>query len=290
MHKTKALLGILFIAVTIVSCHEKPLQQTKPTERIIEPVNLQYASNVIFLDSLVEDVNSIDSVLINGQLISFYQSKRMVAFQAADFKNPLLLMQLWIKGNSIDILLKKSRKHKVMFSFNPRGNKYKSVLLAGEMNGWNFKQTPLEWHDTSWQQVLFLEDGKYPYQIVADERWLPDPNNPFTILDEKGKKNSVLTVDKGQPDRLPKLAIKSIMGNTIKLAVYNKPSQFFVFFNNQLMNYNSRNISNQSIEIMTPVVARNYKSSYLRVSAANKYGFSNDIRIPLTNGQPKLNE
>ncbi len=72
------------------------------------------------------------------------------------------------------------------------------VYLAGEFNGWS-PSTDLmaKGKDGIWRIVLSLDSGRYEYKFVVDGVWQEDPDNPETIPDPYGGKNSIVTVEKG---------------------------------------------------------------------------------------------
>ena len=171
MNKVLLAISLFGISLILFSCTKSNSNNQKAQfESPITPQNLAYGNNVLYMEDFVSDAKLIDSVLIDGVQVGFYQSKKQIAFKASDFKKPLLLMQIWSNNKSTDVLLKKSRKQRLLFSYNPKGQTYDSVQIAGEINGWTPARTQLEWHDSSWQQMLFLEPGKYAYQIVANNK------------------------------------------------------------------------------------------------------------------------
>ena len=283
MKKLSKLFTFILLILSMVSCVKKT-QKADRVALIIMPQNLKYSTNVLFLQDYVQHINTIDSVTIDQKKISFYQSKRQIEFSALNYTKPLLLMQLWQQGKSTDVILKKSPKHRYLFSFNPHGIKYDSVQIAGEINAWTPSRTKLQWHDTSWQQMLFLPDGQYAYQLVADANWMLDPNNEHKVPNGKGAFNSVLTVGNTNGSKAPKLLSLSHKDKHLKLLLLNKPTQLFVLWNNQLLPIGISDIKNKKLEIRIPTAANGYKLSYLRVFSANKYGLSNDILIPLVEG------
>ncbi len=275
------LIGLLF------ACTEKVEDTIESSfEAPISPQNLAYGSNVLFMEDFVSDVQLIDSVFIDGIKMGFYQSKRQIVFQAADFKNPLLLMQIWINGKSKDILLKKSRKQKYMFSFNPQGKSYDSVQIVGEINGWTPSKTKLEWHDTSWQQVLFLEPGKYAYQVVADNKWMLDNNNSNIMPNGQGGENSVLHIGNNKMYDTPYLTTIQHSDDSIYFSVLNfQANQIFVLWNNQLINSDEKLDFENYYKTGIPKQASTFELSYIRIYAFNENGLSNDLLIPLMNGK-----
>jgi hypothetical protein len=70
------------------------------------------------------------------------------------------------------------------------------VEAAGDFNGWNPSQTPLEQTaDGAWTVTLPLEPGRYEYQFVIDgEQWIGDPFAAEQSDDGFGSRNAVLDV------------------------------------------------------------------------------------------------
>lgn len=70
------------------------------------------------------------------------------------------------------------------------------VQAAGDFNGWNPSQTPLEQTaDGAWTVTIPLEPGRYEYQFVVDgEQWIGDPFAVEQSDDGFGSRNAVLDV------------------------------------------------------------------------------------------------
>jgi anti-sigma factor RsiW len=70
------------------------------------------------------------------------------------------------------------------------------VQAAGDFNGWNPSETPLEpTADGAWTVTLPLEPGRYEYQFVVDgEQWIGDPFAAEQSDDGFGSQNAVLDV------------------------------------------------------------------------------------------------
>jgi hypothetical protein len=70
------------------------------------------------------------------------------------------------------------------------------VQAAGDFNGWNPAETPLEQTaDGAWTVTLPLEPGRYEYQFVVDgEQWIGDPFAAEQSDDGFGSRNAVLDV------------------------------------------------------------------------------------------------
>jgi 1,4-alpha-glucan branching enzyme len=82
------------------------------------------------------------------------------------------------------------------FAFAAKGAT--SVALAGDFNGWSTSANPLSDSDGDgvWTLVMPLSAGDHQYKFVVNgSDWKPDPNNPQTVDDGFGGKNSVLHVE-----------------------------------------------------------------------------------------------
>ena len=72
----------------------------------------------------------------------------------------------------------------------------RTVQAAGDFNGWNPAQTPLEpVSNGAWTVTIPLEPGRYEYQFVVDgEEWIADPFAVEQNDDGFGSRNAVLDV------------------------------------------------------------------------------------------------
>ncbi len=71
-----------------------------------------------------------------------------------------------------------------------------SVSVAGDFNGWNPAQTPLERSDGGmWTATIPLKPGRYQYMFVIDgKQWIADPLAAEEETDGFGAQNAVLDV------------------------------------------------------------------------------------------------
>ncbi|OQW30086.1 MAG: hypothetical protein A4E19_11060 [Nitrospira sp. SG-bin1] len=72
-----------------------------------------------------------------------------------------------------------------------------SVSVAGDFNGWNPAQTPLQKSDGGmWTATIPLKPGRYQYMFVIDgKQWMADPLASEETTDGFGAQNAVLDVD-----------------------------------------------------------------------------------------------
>ncbi len=84
----------------------------------------------------------------------------------------------------------------VEFTLKP-GAGAKKVTVTGDWVGWNIdKGAALSDPDGdgTWSANVLIGPGKWLYKFVVDGKWLPDPNNPESVDDGFGGKNSVLVI------------------------------------------------------------------------------------------------
>jgi 1,4-alpha-glucan branching enzyme len=70
----------------------------------------------------------------------------------------------------------------------------KSVMIAGDFNGWKPEKNPLTKTGDDWQTKIHLSKGTYQYRFVVDGRWQHDSANNMTQPNPYGGLNSVLKV------------------------------------------------------------------------------------------------
>ncbi len=75
---------------------------------------------------------------------------------------------------------------------------YSSVFVAGSFNSWSAGDAGYKMTHAPSKGLYYLKHtfstGNYTYKFVADNTWLADPQNPTTVDDGFGGKNSVLDV------------------------------------------------------------------------------------------------
>ena len=224
-------------------------------------INLSYLFN-----SMIDSVSCVIPHVLTDQ--------NSILYIIPKDESPILsVLTIWSEGKNHDILLKKSRKQKIQFSFNPKEKNYNEVQLAGQFNDWDPKLNPLELVDGHWQTPLFLNPGKYQYQIVLNGKWQLDHNNPNSEPNGNGGVNSVINII-NQIDKKPKLEF-SFTNDKLKINNTNA-EKVFIFWENQLISSNELNL---------PTEAFTEEYSYIRAYSFNKYGEGNNLLIPLKEGK-----
>ncbi len=284
---------LIILSLLLWACN-RPQELNLPEKEEIfglgSPIQLKHDITNVFLTDYFPDPGVIDSVRTHQGLtiLQFGRSGKIALKVEADTLPWLMTLDVYAKGHKYSIPLRKSRKIKYTFTFNPHGKHYNSVYIRGEMNSWNATATPLTFvpEDSTWKVGLLLEPGQYQYLLVLDGKDHLDPDNPDSISNGMGGFNSVLKVGNQDPSRLPYLYTVSYNKRSIVIAADKHFDQIQVFYQNFLLPPGYVRIEGNSVRIIIPSVAKKVKRTFIRVYAANQYGISNDLLIPLEYGQP----
>ena len=292
----KPLLMKKFIFICLItlafacSNEQKPLPQNHFIPGLAFPLRLDKDRSEIILTDFVPDVAIIDSVLIDGKKVSLEPDKTKISYTISPEAKPLMEMRIWSKGSYQSVLVIKSRKVDFPFSFDPGSEVYQSVRLAGEFNGWTPPRTELELKNGKWAGSLPLNPGRYQYQVVTDGVWRLDPANPDSVDNNTGGYNSVMKVGLIDKSTIPFLYTSEYDKNENEIDVRwtQQPSDFFVFWQNILLDKSYLEQEEDELGISIPEEAGGFERSYIRVYSLNQNGVSNELLIPLQNGNVVL--
>lgn len=262
-----------------------------PTESQIfglaSPINLGIEETIIYLEDYFTDVSKVDSVSCNKNL--FYEmlqdSSKLKLTVKSDSLPKLSVLNVYASGYKYSLLLKKSSKIKHTFTFDPQGKTYSEVYVKGEMNAWNAASAPLTFDGNVWKIEMVTEPGKYQYKFVVDGEEKSDPSNPDSISNNIGGFNSLVQIGSANDDKTPYIFTKSFTEDSIFLGYENDVKEVVVFFENYELPKKYVKKSRKGICIKIPNLAETFDRSYIRVWAANDYGFSDDIKVPLQKGK-----
>lgn len=280
---------ILFISISLLlaSCGAKEIipHYAKKSDiyGLASVIQLTGTESEIVLEDYFMDVSKIDSVVAPQQFSAKLSGdkKILTLSQKNETVPPLSELKVWVKSSCYSLLVRRSRKIPVEFIYKSDGKQPKSVQLAGQINDWNPAKNNLELVDGIWKSTLWLNPGKYHYQVVVDGKWMLDPANPEIEDNNIGGKNSVLRVGQLNPDLLPKLYADGTQENTVSIAIKNGTDELLIFWENYRLNDQFIQKTEDDIKITIPVNANGLKRSHLRVWAYNSEGESNDLLIPL---------
>jgi glycosidase len=233
------------------------------------------------------DVSLIDSVsAVKGVKLDLSSNKEKLHVQVDTAQvQALSELKIWSKGDVYSLILKRSVKKNVAYSFDPQGKTYQSVQLAGDINNWQPDQTKLTLNDGKWSTNLVLNPGRYSYKVVVDGNWILDPAAKDSTSNGMGAYNSILKVEAGNMDKAPVLHTEKHNDESISIASENGVTEYFVLWENYRLPENMLVLKDNNLTINLPKQAIEMERSTLRVWAFNENGSSNDLLIPLLKGK-----
>ncbi len=280
---------ILFSLVMISGCNSKPdffIPQHDIMPDLATPVKLNYDTTSVYLSDYVTDTNAIESVLLHPSLShDFSTGKGKIRIVAGNPDALPLLSEMVIKTKqtTYSLLVMKSARRKVTFSYHTAGKQPVSVQIAGDINGWNPQATSLTFDGSAWQTDLMLNPGRYAYQLVVDGKWMLDPANPDSLSNNIGGFNSIIQV--GENSKKPMLQTLSSNNEYVNLHCNFQPVDLLVFWQNFRIDNSMLKITHNQVQIPVPEAAARMHRSYIRVFASDGKTLSNDVLIPLSDGQ-----
>lgn len=252
-------------------------------------LTLEVGENTIFTEDFIDDVSQIDSVTVVGQgvEVSFYNNRRKLRVDLTEDCEPLIDIQLWIRGNAYSIPCRKSDKVSYVFRYDPQGTTPGRVQIAGQMNDWTPSATPdLVMNDQGQYEVtLLLSPGTYLYQMMIDGEQNHDAGNQEMVDNGYGKFNSILQIP-GSHDRLPVLITRNSEHRKIYLSYLQDIQQVAVYWQNHRLPDHFVRFSKGEMAFDVPIEASKVDRSYFRVWAANRFGVGQEVLIPLVKGKP----
>lgn len=259
---------------------------------LASPVMLEEGETTLYLDDYFVPLPTSLAIYHNGSELVMNPGEHSVAIrQRTDFINltdketpeyllPISVLRISADGGEHDIPVFKSEKKRFTFTFEPDAQ-YLEVAIAGSLNGWNPKATPLSLEDGVWRTELYLSEGIWDYQLVVDGEWVLDPTNPMKRPNGQGGHNSMLTVGNPKAYR-PSIRAVSAKENTI--AFEGTPgAHAFIWWENQLLA--QAVLDRQPLIISVPEAGIDLQRSHIRAYVCDEERRGNDLLIPLDQGR-----
>jgi len=256
---------------------------------LFTPVKLNPDTTLIYISDYIPDHKLVDSICFDGMSQgSGKRSGNEIIVIAPENIPKLSVLKLWIDGTPYSLLLKRSEKQKVKLYYNPGDKEHESVRARGEFNRWNARNTEFELKDGKWIAEIIVNPGTYQYLLVIDGTEMLDPGNPDSVNNNAGGFNSILSVGKADQNT-PVLFTDELDQGEIDIVTQNELDQYYVFWENYKLPCSFiEHEDDGDLEIRVPNLASKLKRSFIRVWAANEYGFSNELLIPLEFGKVLL--
>lgn len=242
------------------------------------PVLLASGRNEINLEDYVLDLSKLDSISVPAELKQSREDKTL--FLEGELKSWLGEIKLWSKGQDYSVPIQKTNKSTITITY--KGDA-KDVKVKGEFNAWN-PMSLLKEQD-GYTINFDLNPGNYQYIFVLDGKEKRDLQNTDSVDNGFGGWNSMIRITPPTLEKLPLVETKSFEKTNITLSLQQAATEVKVYWKNFLLHDSQINISDQTITIKIPAQAKTEKRTFIRVWAANNEGISNDVLIPLDNGE-----
>lgn len=285
----KKVLFFSLVAVTLFSC-SRALRLPADSGVCVglnTLLTINEGDNLVHTSDFVMDVARIDSVTCSDAAVTCILSddKSTVNLLADKPMYTFANVCLWVDGVPYSVPARKSDKIDYRFTWNPQGTHPQRVQIAGQMNNWVPAMTPdMQLNaDGLYEVTLHLSPGTYLYQINVDGDQNHDANNPAKVDNGFGKFNSIMQVD-GNEAKFPVLTTDTFSAHAVRIAYKNRVERVYAYWQNYLLPDNFVELSESGISVQIPCEAARLERSYLRVWAANEFGVSNDILVPLDYG------
>ncbi len=273
----------VFLAILLIglsSCEKKSKIQFNDTGLIIgnaSPLLINPDSTYVNLEDYVLDLAKIDSISVPTGLTQNRDGRNLSL--TGEMKSTIASLQLWSGGVSYAIPLQKINKKAVTFTFS---GKAKEVKTKGEFNAWNAAASEFKNEGGMFTLSLLLNPGNYQYLFVVDGKEIRDPSNNDSIDNGAGGWNSLLKIERPDAKKIPYLTTYKTNGQSITLQLSNPATEVTAYWKNFSLPVVQKK---DQLTIPIPDQATKEVRTHIRVWAANETGISNDVLIPLQNGE-----
>ena len=245
---------------------------------LASPVHLGFESTDLILEDFFIDADKVVNIS-TPQGLTATPIKEGVITLHGSIPDPLAVLNISAEGNEYSILLKKSVKQNVELVFDPKGKDYNTVQVKGEMNAWNPNAGELEKEGDVWKISMLINEGIYQYIFVIDGIETVDSMNPESVSNGMGGSNSLLIVGDREKKK-PSLESISYTESEVKFRLTDGIEPIIFWENRNLV------ISKEGDEftVLIPTEATDKGRSYIRAWAFSENSTSNELLIPLNNG------
>ena len=290
--KNRFLLILLF-PLLLMSCKTESGPEMVAGDQIFglaSPIRLNRGSTEVDLRDYFLDVSNIDSVTAespSAPLVKISEDRTQLTLTepGGEAIDPLSVVDVWSGGINYSLLCRRTQKESVRLSFDPEGKTYASVAVAGSLNNWDPKNSPMQQNEEGiWQVTLDLDPGAYQYQVVVDGEWMLDPGNPVKVDNNIGGFNSQLIVEGPEASKLPSIRTASAEGGTLRITAEGEGVNLIGLWENHVLEAKPVEGEANTWEIQIPKAGDKKDRSFVRVYSFNLYGPGNDLLIPVQEG------
>jgi len=233
----KNLLYFLFVSFTIITIACNSSQPTSKEEveyksyikYLASPIKLKPDTTAFLITDYFTDTVGLSSIELEGKKLSVNPNLEVII--PFNISSPISNMKVIYKNVTHDIPVFKSEKIKHTFTYKATSEKIKEVGLAGSVNGWNYKASPLKFENGNWSTTFTLNPGEYQYRIWEDGKEKMDANNTVTADNGMGGRNNVFTagIIRDKPELIYTTSAKE---DTLVITAPESIKNVFVYFDN----------------------------------------------------------
>jgi hypothetical protein len=145
--RIKSILFFAYLAILIAACNTAHVttQSAGPRNALFglaSPIQLQYDTTVVHMSDYFIDYQKITDLRLEGK--SLVMDSTGVVQIIGNSSKTITSLKAVLDGNTYDIPVYKSSMTEFTFSYTPSKPDVQKVEMAGSINGWNRKATPLE--------------------------------------------------------------------------------------------------------------------------------------------------
>ncbi|MFN6380602.1 MAG: alpha-amylase family glycosyl hydrolase [Flavobacteriales bacterium] len=245
--------------------------------KIASPVKLGPDTTRVRLLDYFEIADSIGSASLNNTKLQI-NKEGFAIVPPGVLQSPIGNLKVSYRGSDHDIIVFNTEKIKYTFTYKAEAP-CKEVAMAGSMNGWNSKATPLKLVDGAWTTTLYLNPAVYEYRLWKDGKESMDETNPNQKSNGMGAFNNTFIV--GNPDAIAaRLFFEDTKDASIIIGAVGDVTEAFAYLGNKKIN---TTIKDGKVHVQIPNTTTD--RAFVRVYGTTGNLRTNDVLIPLNKGK-----
>ena len=273
-----------FAFVIMTACNSKKttdaVSYAPYIQGLASPVGLKYESTTVYMTDYFDDIKGIEKVALPGCNTSLDTLTGILTI-TNNIGLPVSNLAVTYKGVIQDIPVFKSQKVNYHFTYKATSAAVKVVELAGSINGWNRKATPLKRNGELWNTDIIINPGLYQYRVWEDGKEIMDANNPDKIDNGMGAYNNTFRAG-DVTGKQPRIISTSVTKNLIEVTALDSITNVLAYCQNQLITVT---VKASKITVEIPEFCKTLPAASIRIFADNGRQRANDILVPLANGK-----
>ena len=198
-------------------------------------MRLNLDSTELFLEDYLMDLSILDSLTVTAGLEVYHQIAEKKLLLLGQAEENVAVLSFWMKGEKLDLPLKKSFAQRITFQFLDSLHQYQKVEIAGGFNGWTASRGELSFNESNrnWERTFVLNEGEESYRLHLDGVEQLDPSNPSKKENGLGGYNSVWKI--GNMEETGLLSSSLSEEGLLQFESPNKEAHWLYFYHNQLI-------------------------------------------------------